>query len=498
MSKFVVHISDTLDHVIASVPVFKPELALIIGFLGSIIASLFLDRYWKHSSLAITVLSLAAALLCLCAQVGNPAVAFFGMLLIDDFSVYARGIILISLLVSTLFIQQHFSQKNYSKSLGDLYSILLAAGLGLHLLTTTTHWLLAFIAIETVSISSYVLVGYFSENKKQSESAMKYVLFGSASAAVMLYGLSLFYGFTGNLDFSDPIHIQGLITAPQTMTAIAILFVFTGIGFKLGFVPFHLWTPDVYEGAPTPITTFLSTVPKIGAIVLFARIYEAWSSTLFFFSEITTVFVILIAIITMLMGNLVALRQHNTKRMMAYSSIGHTGFLLMTVIATNGQSREILLFYITAYTIMNLAAFAFIDLLEQKTGSTELSSYSGLGARYPILFTSFALVGISLVGLPPTAGFVGKLLVFTSTFELYQSTQDTAILLLLIVGALTAVISLFYYFKIPLYAFLRGAESNVKGEILSFSKLMLWIAVALSALLLVLGIFPNSLLGVFG
>nr|WP_262906078.1 NADH-quinone oxidoreductase subunit N [Sphingobacterium sp. FBM7-1] len=353
---------------------------------------------------------------------------------------------------------------------------------------------MAFIGIEMVSIGSYVMVGYFSRNKAQSEAAMKYVLFGSVCAAVMLYGLSLVYGLTGNLDFTSAAHLKGLIDAPQAIITLGLLFVFAGIGFKLSFVPFHVWSPDVYQGAPTAITAFLSTIPKVGAIILFARLYQSWSSTAFYFSELSSWFIIIVALVTMLVGNLAALRQQDVKRMMAYSSIGHTGLLLMAVFAYQ-DIFSYLLFYIVAYVLMNLATFIFIDEIEQQTGSTSLSSYAGLGKKMPLLFTAFTLVAVSLIGIPPTIGFVAKLMVFTSTFSIFQSSGGTGSLLLLIVGALTSVISLFFYFKIPLYAFLRGNDNPIPSVVNRKQvSVMLFIAYLLTILVILFGIFPNWLM----
>lgn len=495
MKEFSLHISEILDQVIQSVPVIAPELILIAAFIVSVITTIAFDRYWKHSSFVVAILGFLASAVEALGQLNQPDSGFFQMIAIDNLSVYARIIILLGCLLSTVFIQQHFIRKNINKRIGDIYSILLTAALGLNLLTLTSNWLLAFIAIETVSISSYILVGYFSENKKQSEAAMKYVLFGSVSAAIMLYGISLLYGFTGNLDFITSQHINGLIEAPQVMVSIAILMMLAGIGFKLSFVPFHVWSPDVYEGAPTPITAFLSTVPKVGALILLARLFEAWSTTGFYFSELLFHTLTIASIATMLIGNMVALRQSNIKRMMAYSSIGHTGFLLMALIVVNTLSPQAFLFYIAIYTIMNLSVFAFIDIIEQKTNTTNLASYSGLGKQLPILFTLFTVLGISLVGLPPTAGFVGKVLVFTSVFEVYQNTQDIMYLLLMIAGALTSVISLFYYFKIPLYAFLRQSDKDIPVQHSLSAVYIIGITLAIAAF--VLGVYPSLLLRLF-
>ncbi|MFZ4863548.1 NADH-quinone oxidoreductase subunit N [Sphingobacterium sp. Mn56C] len=496
MHEFGPQLTDTLNHVIQSVPVFKPELALIFAFLGTVISALFVDRLWKHSSFLIALLGILFSCYFLSAQTPSTEKAFFGMLTLDTFAIKARFIIAISLLVLLVFIQQYFQRSTTApQKLGDAYSMVLAVSVGLYTLTLTSHWLMVFIGIETVSIGSYILVGYFSETKRQSEAAMKYVLFGSVSAAVMLYGLSLIYGFTGNMDFASTEHLQGLIAAPPVLLAIAILFMLVGIGFKLGFVPFHLWTPDVYEGAPTPITAFLATVPKIAAVVLFARVFEALTGSLFYISEIIYFFIIVAAIATMLVGNLIALRQQQVKRMMAYSSIGHTGFLLMLLLTFQRSSPAILLFYLAVYSIMNLSAFACIAVVEKRYGATALADYTGLGRKHPLLFAAFTLVGISLIGLPPTAGFFGKLLVFSTTFERYQAEHDVAILLVLIVGALTSVISLFYYFRIPLYAFLR--ESHKPLPTVRIGGLLYAIAIALAILTLVLGVFPNLLLPFF-
>lgn len=478
-----VSIPNILDQIIASIPLFKPELALIIGFIVCIFLALFLEKRWRNSTFISCLVTLGFSLYHLARQLSITAVGFSGMWLVDSWSTLARLIIGLSTVIIAIFIQQRHGKNN-----GDVYSILIAATLGMHVLSSTSHWLMAFIGIEIVSIASYILVGYFSQNKAQSEAAMKYALFGSVCAAVMLYGLSLVYGLTGSLDFQSVEHLQGLMDAPEAVITLALLFVFAGIGFKLSFVPFHVWSPDVYQGAPTAITAFLSTIPKVGAIILFARLYASWSSTAFYFSELSTWFITIVAIVTMLVGNLAALRQQDVKRMMAYSSIGHTGLLLMAVFAYQ-DSSSYLLFYIVAYVIMNLATFIFIDQIEQQTGSTSLLSYAGLGKKMPILFTAFTLVAISLIGIPPTVGFVAKLMVFTSTFSVFQSSGDTGALLLLIVGALTSVISLFFYFKIPLYAFLRSSDQPITAK--KQISILLIIAYILTVLVILFGIFPN-------
>ena len=262
----------------------------------------------------------------------------------------------------------------------------------------------------------------------------------------------------------------------------------------MSFFPFHVWSPDVYQGAPTVITTYLATVPKIAVVVLLSKLLSAWLNVSFYFSDFLTYVIIGVAIATMLIGNLAALRQQDAKRMMAYSSIGHTGILLMAVLVYQNNESNVLLFYLSIYALMNIAVFIFIDALEGSLGSTSIDSYRGLGKQFPLLFTSFSIVLIALVGLPPTAGFVGKLLVFSKVFEQYQNFQSFGLLALLIVGALTSVISLFYYFKIPLNAFLRD---NTVSSTIKVNAVLLCIGILCSLAVLCLGIFPDLLLSAF-
>lgn len=493
MLEFSTYIPSFLDHIVASIPFFKPELALIVTFITTTLASLFFDKYWKNCSFLCTLFGLAVSVCYLFGQhVSQVATdGFFDMIQLDAFAIRARIMIGIATFIFVIFIHQSVHQRK--RSIADLYSVLITATLGLYLLTLSSNWLMIFLAVETVSISSYILVGYFSDTKVHSEAAMKYVLFGSTCAAVMLYGLSLLYGFTGNLNFDSQSHINGLIEAPQVMVSLALLFLLTGIGFKLSFFPFHVWSPDVYQGAPTAITAYLSTVPKIAVITLLSKLLAAWAPLSFYFSDFLVLVLTVAAIATMLIGNLAALRQQDAKRLMAYSSIGHTGLLLMAALVYQTGDSSILLFYLAVYALMNIAVFLFIALLEKATGNSRVDAYRGLGKKYPILFASFSVVLISLIGLPPTAGFIGKLLVFSKVFEQFQLFQSIPLLFLLIVGALTSVISLFFYFKIPLYAFLRDSE-NIRQDDFHFSRLLLGIGVAISILLLLVGIFPDILL----
>lgn len=493
MTELLPNISNKLDHVLAGLPMLLPELVLTATFLTGIGAGLFADRYWRHASFAVTTVGIVLAGVCSAWQLALPAVdnLLFGMATMDAFGRYARLLTAAVCLLFILFAKANPGFNAHRKKTSDLYSILLAVHIGLNLMGVATNWLMVFVAIEMASIGSYLMVGYLAKEARQTEAAMKYVLFGSVCSAVMLYGLSFMYGFTGDLNFTSAAHIQGLEGTAPLLVATALLFVFTGIGFKLSFVPFHFWTPDVYQGASTPVTAFLSTAPKIAGIALLARIRYAWPADSDAFQYLHTL-ILVSAIVTMLLGNLAALRQTNVKRMMAYSSIGHTGFLMMAVLAYSSGEFAILLFYLAVYALMNMGVFMLADYIEARTGAVDVDEYRGLGKVLPTAFVSFVILLISLTGLPPTAGFVAKLLVFSAVFNNWQLTGNAGMLLLLIVGALTTVISLFYYFKVPLHAFLRQPEQE--RETLPAHPIVVGLALLMAAAVLLLGIFPGWLM----
>lgn len=487
------NISDKLDHILSGLPALLPEVVLAVTFLASIGTGLFLDRRWRQGTLSITLSGIALAGIFSALQLAQPVAndLLFGMLDADGFGRYTRVLVAVVCLLFALFVHANPDFAAHRKKTADFYSILLAMHIGLNLMGMATSWLMVFVSIEMVSIGSYLMVGYLAKEARQTEAAMKYVLFGSVCSAVMLYGLSFLYGFTGDLDFTSEPHARGLSATAPLLLATALLLVFTGIGFKLSFVPFHFWTPDVYQGAPTPVTAFLSTAPKIAGVALLARILYAWPVESIAYQYLQTL-ILVSAIATMLLGNLAALRQTDVKRMMAYSSIGHTGFLMMAVLAYSAGEYAVLLFYLSVYSLMNMGVFMFADFIESRTGATDVNEYRGLGPVMPITFVGFVLLMISLTGIPPTSGFVAKLLVFTAVFGNWQLTGNPGMIALLIVGALTTVISLFYYFKIPLNAFLRKPEEPMETKPLRSYIVLMATLITLSVLLL--GIFPGWLM----
>lgn len=492
------HIKSLLDQVVSGLPGLLPELVLTATFILSIFSGVFTDRFWRHSTFSVVLLGMVAAAVCSGVELNNPATEslLFGTVLPDTFAGYIRIFVAAACMLFAVSVFANPDFTAHRKQTSDLYSVLIAIHIGLNLMAMATHWLMLFVTIEMVSIGSYILVGYLAKEARQTEAAMKYALFGAVCSAVMLYGLSLLYGFTGSLAFTAQPHIDGLAATPPLLSTLALLLVFTGIGFKLSFVPFHFWSPDVYQGAPTPVTAFLSTAPKIAGIAMLARILYAWPEHSAVGQAMHTMLLVA-AVATMLLGNLAALRQDNVKRMMAYSSIGHTGFLMMTVLAYAQGDYAVLLFYLAAYTIMNMGVFMAVDYIESRTGITDLTAYNGLGKQLPLAMIAFVILAISLTGIPPTVGFVSKILVFSAVFDRWQVTGNPGMILLLIVGALTTVISLFYYFKVPLNAFLKKPGASQVSYSGMQSDGLLWLIIMLSAATLLFGVFPQLLIDRF-
>ena len=348
-----------------------------------------------------------------------------------------------------------------------------------------------YLSIEMVSIASYLMVAYRSENGWSSEAGLKYVLFGAASSAIMLYGISLLYGFGGTLNLFTGNLLPGLLHVNPLAVSFALVLFLVGIGFKLSFVPMHFWVPDIYQGAPTPITAFLSTVPKVAAFCLLINFltpfiyFPKWTAFDF------RLFLSFIGIVTMVAGNFAATLQNNVKRMLAYSSIGHTGFILMAVVTFTPQGISALTFYLFAYTLANVGAFMLASYFANTAKAEDMNAYKGLGLKYPVAGVAFVIILISLAGLPITAGFNGKLLVFSSVYSVYQQNHDIWLLLLMITGALTTVVSLFYYIKIPLNLFLRKPENTI--DFPASSPYLLIVSTIIALLLIYFGIFPDIL-----
>lgn len=459
-------LQDHLYHVIQSLPGFLPETWLAGAFLFIIFSEILLKySRWQLQTTGIlrslTIGALAVALVLVCLQWNDlGGYLFHHLIYLDHKAVFFKLIILITGLLVLLHVQ--FVQ---TKLPAEFYSILLAVVLGLFLMAMATNGLSVYLSIELVSIGSYLMVT-FGSGKKPAEGGIKYLLFGALSSAIMLYGLSLLYGMTGTLDFTSDVFANQLAQNPPLILLVVGFFTLSGVLFKLSLVPFHVWPPDVYESAPTPIVSFLSTAPKAAALLLLMRLLSVFPAD---FQKLMAI----IALVSILVGNLAALWQNDLKRLMAYSGIAQAGFLIVGLTAFNQTGFESAAFYITVYVIINIAVFLLIDLMGQDTPSPTLASITGKGAVYPLLSVCFTVLMLGLVGLPPTAGFTAKLLVFSSLWEAYQTNGDQLLVILLVVGLLNAVVSLFYYFKIPFYLFFRKSPSTLVPSPISYAATIL-------------------------
>lgn len=493
MKEFIPYISSSIDDTIASLTYFHAEVFLILGFLLVILADLFLSKKYPQICFSLTLLTLLVITIENFGLLHIPGIQLFGgMIVLDHLAVLFKLLFCFASLLFVLFIRFNRSLQDHDKGTGDLFAILLAVHLGLNLMAMSVNLLMVFLSLEMVSLGSYLMVGYLSVNQKQSEAAMKYVLFGAVCSAIMLYGISLLYGFTGTLYLNDPAFINGLSNIPAMARGIALIMVLIGVAFKLSIVPLHFWSPDVYEGAPTPVTAFLSTAPKIAGfamLIRFLTVFQPAGSTglVQSFFDFNLILAIL-AVASMLIGNFAAIWQNNVKRMLAYSSIGHTGFMLMALFIFSDSGFKALIFYMTIYIIMNMAAFMITDEIEEQTGRQNVDEYKGLGKQHSLLMIGMVVVLISLTGLPPTAGFTAKFLVFSSAIEAYNSSRSQLVLIMIIIAAISTLVSLFYYFKIPLNAFLRESDTpQVRPDISPKTYLCIFLAF----LLILLILFPS-------
>lgn len=484
-----------LDQVIGSLPYFIPEVYLTVFFLAVLVTDLIFGRNsgWMCRILAIvgllTVIYRDLQQFVFVVNDNNVPIFSF-MLLLTRITIILKIFTDLFALIMLLYFVWDEKLSSHNKGLSDLYTITIAAVFGMHLMAMAINLLSIYLSIEMVSLASYLIVAYRAENKWSSEAGLKYVLFGAASSAIMLYGISLLYGLGGSLNIFEM--AVGLSHANPLLVSLALILFFVGIGFKLSFVPMHFWVPDIYEGAPTPVTAFLSTVPKFAAFALLINFLAPFTDqSLMWRTFDFRLFFSVIAIATMIVGNFAATMQSNVKRMLAYSSIGHTGFALMAIVTFSSQGLTVLTFYLLAYALAATAAWMLATWFADAAGAEDMNSYKGLGFKYPLAGVCFVIVLISLTGLPLTAGFYGKFLTFSAVYQSYQGAHNPWLLALMITGAVTTVVSLFYYIKIPLNLFLRKTDRTTGFA--STNNWLMTVVAIITILVVYLGLFPDFL-----
>lgn len=448
----VLYLNEQLIHIGQSIAGIVPELFLAVFLFIYLIAELLMQRYGNKAYLGrfLSIISLIGALLTLGFVLGQwdqaPAFRFHPLLFLDNKAVFFKLLVI----GAWLFTLIHIRLLKYSFP-AELNALLTAAVLGLCLLCMATHWLTVYLALELVSLSSYLLVA-LSPSKKSAEGSLKYLLFGAISSAVMLYGISLIYGLTGTLNFTDPAMPIRMAENVPLVINVAMFMTLGGMLFKLSLVPFHVWAPDVYEATPTPLVSFLSVAPKVAVLLVLMRAASALPSDLLPLLGG-------IALISITVGNVAALWQQNVRRMLAYSSIAQAGYLLVGIVAFTRLGFESATFYTIAYLLLNMAAFLLVDLLQPQS-STDFSEYSGKGKKYIWVSVSLTIAMVALAGLPPTIGFTGKWLIFSALWDSYQLQGQSWQIGLLVGGILNAGISLVYYLHLPYLLFFKPAPTS--------------------------------------
>ncbi|GAB2684358.1 NADH-quinone oxidoreductase subunit N [Mucilaginibacter koreensis] len=494
MNELLPQLPARLNDVLDSTVYFKPELCLTALFLLVLLADLFLSKKLTWIAHVVACLSMLVVIQADIYQYRAPGglkMLFGGMLVFHHPGVVFKLITDTLAILLFLYFPWDAQLKKHQKGLGDAYTIIVGSVLGIHLMLMVANLLSVFLAIEMVSIASYLLVAYQSDKALSAEASLKYVLFGMAASAVMLYGISLVYAFTGTLSLFNIELVNGIQQLNQPALVLALLLIMAGIGFKLGAVPLHFWVPDVYQGSATPVMAYISTLPKLGAFGLLFNFLMPFAYERHWFADHLQPLIAAISIITMLVGNFAAVWQNNVKRMLAYSSIGHTGFALMALLCFNAQGTSALAFYLAIYAVANIGTLALATYFKNVADADDVADYRGLGLKYPLASVCYVVLLISLTGLPVTTGFNAKLLVFSANYSVYRQSHNVWLLATLITGALTTVVSLFYYLKIPLNLFLKKSDTDIQMQ--SSNVYLSVFYVVLTVFILVFGIFPDFL-----
>jgi NADH-quinone oxidoreductase subunit N len=395
---------------------------------------------------------------------------FSGLLVVDPFSQFFKVIIVLGSLIATFMTFNSKELRESKNSMGEYYILLIGMTLGMFLLASANNLLMIYLAFETMSICSYILAGYTKEVKRASEASLKYVIYGSLASGLMIYGISLLFGLTGSFNLLEINNAIQNSAGNELALITAGLLIFAGIAYKISAVPFHFWTPDVYEGSPVATTALLSVVSKAAGFAVLIRFLNAGfiDKTTFTNDIWNTVsafdwsyLIAIIAVITMTLGNLIALWQDNVKRMLAYSSIAHCGYMLMGVMVMTTAGMEGVLFYFITYLLMNFGAFLVVQLIANKIGSEDMNDYAGLAYKNPFIAAAMTIFMLSLMGMPPFAGFLGKFYLFTPVIE-------AGYVGIAIIGVLNSVVSVFYYAKVIRNMYLRGDVETT--ERISFGK----------------------------
>jgi NADH-quinone oxidoreductase subunit N len=467
-----------------------PELVVTAGALLVLILDVLLSGLWRRALAWVTVATLMGAVVALVPTIGENLSIARGLLAVDGFGLFFKVLFLMAAAITVMMSPRYLALEGVRP--GEYYFLILCATLGMMFMAGAIDLITIFIGLETMAVSFYVLAGYLRPSKRSNEAAIKYFVLGAFSLAILLYGMSLLYGLTGSTQLRT-IAVALVVAEPGLLLPFAVIMLVAGVGFKIAAVPFHMWAPDVYEGAPTPITAFLSVGSKAASFAMLLRIFIeglpafraeglglAWGEPFGW-----GVFFYVLSIVSMTVGNIAALTQDNLKRMLAYSSVAHAGYVLIGIVAGTTRGVTAALIYLMIYAFMQLGAFAVIVILRRTDAiGDELKDMSGLFQRHTFAAVSMLLFMLSLGGIPPTAGFMGK-------FWLFGAAIDAGYFWLAIVGVLNSALSLYYYVRVVVFIWMSDPAVGLPP--LRLSPALVAVLAVTVAGTIVLGIYPGAL-----
>jgi len=458
-----------------------PEIVLLLTGIAVMLLSAMAPDFSRQHASHLTLAGVIVALVALPLASGDASL-YAGMLTLDSYGFFFRAVFIVvagaAVLLSSGYLTLHGIQR------GEYYALLMFAVVGMMSMVTSHELLVIFIGIEILSVGLYVMAGFQRENVYSVEASVKYFLLGAFSTSFFLMGIALVYGATGStfLPVVAERIASGALAEPSYIgPGLALLIV--GFLFKISAFPFHMWTPDVYQGAPTPVTAFMSVGPKMAAFAALVRVL--WSGFPAMSPDWSRI-AVAVAAATMLIGNLTALRQNNIKRMLAYSSIAHAGYLMMGIVTADSRGLAGIMVYLVAYAAMNFAAFgAIVALGSENQELVDIDRYGGIGFRHPFIGAILALSLLSLAGIPPTAGFMGKFLIFKAALQAGHTG-------LVVFAVLNSALSLYYYLRPVVYCYMKPATEEARIPAVSYPVLI--VAAAAAFVILYVGVMPAGLL----
>ena len=442
----------------------------------------------------VTGIGLLASVIPLCQQMNQPRQLLLGgTLAVDDLTLFFKLVIVVLALITVLISMDY----DVGRHVGEYFAVLLFGAIGMMLLISAEELLTIFVTLELTSISLYILTAFHKGELRSQEAAVKYFMFGAISSAFLLFGLSYVFGATGATSLQGiRASVRGLAdTAMSPLLAVGMLFVIVGFGFKVAVAPFHLWAPDAYEGAPTPVTAYIATGSKVASFFVLLRVlfigFAGLKGSAFWghFSSGWTMLVALTGALSMVLGNCAAIVQHNVKRLLAYSSIAHAGYICIGLTAATRMGATSVLFYVIVYALTNLGAFGVVAALSSRAGGDEIRHFNGMARRAPFLSLLMLIFVLSLAGIPPLGGFFGKFYLFAAAVQ--RDAKNFGLLWLVILGIVMSAVSLYYYLVLLKHIYvIEGADQSRVSTPTYLNTILGLLALAV----VLLGVFPDPIL----